>query len=254
LFVGHKRFALLFIPIIVASIWLLASTHGQTLTRHTISRLVSLVHYDVGPGDVWVTYTYTRSLWIQADGSGRIEERFEPVGFPTPTEAEQWQAAGTAEHVGTNKTFGSKELSYLTEADIRSGIAAIGSQSSSQGVASMASLLAETVPTRTLVESAFDAVRLVPRVIVVATGATAEVSGTSDDPFGTRISVTVDTAGMRFLSECRVATEALPGLELKPPIVMFSRQILVSELLDDWHVTEQPSAPFTAVSTPVRCG
>jgi hypothetical protein len=212
------------------------STRDTTSTRHTTSHLTSLAHIDAPTSDMWVTYRYAREFWIRSDGSGRIEERPEPVTFPSSVEKEKWSASGAHEQTGINQTFGPEELLYLSGDDIQSALAALESWRGSPGraVDQVASLLAETAPSPDLVRKVIDAARRIPGVGVTNDRTMLILVGAGEDSMRSQTTVTIDTASMHLVSERRVATLPIPGLDADAPIVLFERQIIASEILEAW--------------------
>jgi hypothetical protein len=208
-------------------------------TRHTVSSGSSLVTLDTD-SSVWARVTYTREVWIAPDGSGRIVEHNEPLGFPSETEQREWLAAGSPMITPVSQSFERGGLVYLLLDTVPRDPAAIASQLTADGPTStqvlrrVVLLLNETVPPLDLTEAVVSALRRIPGIAVDDRGTVVMVSGTDEGAVGSvKTSLLIDLRTGQLVSEKRVATNAIPGLTAEPPIVMLERTIELTELSNE---------------------
>ena len=215
---------------IVTAVFLRDLLLPQPPTHHTVSTTHRLVPRGGESTDpVWVSVTLHRDIWIHPDGSGRIQEQYEPIEFPD--EAEHAQAEDLAEplapFVGLNESFAARELIYVTAGDLMSRIDKLRQDAVDAGqlIDFFGSYLTETVPTADAVNAAIEVAAATDGVEVQRSGSTTTVSAV----LGTRrIIFTFDSASSRLVREQRIEMSPLPGLDLAPPIVVFEQTFVSS--------------------------
>jgi hypothetical protein len=94
------------------------------------------------------------------------------------------------------------------------------------------------VPSASDLQAVLDAANSVEGIEVESTDGATVISAVASDPSRIEIRLTFDTSEGRLLRERRVAHGPVAGLALDPPIVMFDREIVVSEDLQGWEPSD----------------
>jgi hypothetical protein len=199
--------------------------------RHVQSRITSMARFGADDDPTWVYITSNRDIWILPDGSGRIAEQPIKFSFPTPAEEAEW-LADPGGYDGVNETFPPGELYYVRAVDVRSGVTDFGMRFAPGGDAlrRLASLLAETVPSREVAEAALATAvglngvrveRLDGRVTVSSLTGTGELE----------VTLIFGTSPTHLVRESWHAQQSRPGLDVRPPYLIFDREVLLSETL-----------------------
>ena len=200
-------------------------------TRHTLSHGSSLMTFDPGM-TVWGRITSVREIWVAPDGSGRIEERNDPVTFPSDAEQKEWIAIGSPRLPGMSRTFKSGELAYVRLDEVprdptrlRESLTA-DSPSSTTILRRIVLILYENVPPVELTATIVSVLRDFPGIEVKENGPLITFRGTDESP-GRRSesTVVIDATSGQLVSERRRALTAVPGLSADPPIVMLERTV-----------------------------